>query len=142
MQICVHTYRFNLIKADFQVDWMTTQLNSFQNMLILSRGGEHVLLTLQNWFGLPNRSHRWWLVMDQVCTYPKADLTQTRAGLKSDPNLTLTGLKSDPNPTYFYFYIYIFLLWVVGTRKSEFEYPIQHYRDDVFNIQPFSIDKK
>ena len=49
---------FNLIKADFQVDWMTTQLNSFQNMLILSRGGEHVLLTLQNWFGLPNRSHQ------------------------------------------------------------------------------------
>ena len=44
MQICVHTYRFNLIKADFQVDWMTTQLNSFQNMLIRSRGGEHVLL--------------------------------------------------------------------------------------------------
>ena len=44
-KIChANMYRFNLIKADFQVDWMTTQLNSFQNMLIRSRGGEHVLL--------------------------------------------------------------------------------------------------
>ena len=68
----------------------------------------------------------------------RPDQNPTRAGLKSDPNPTLTGLKSDPNPTYFY----ILVLWVVGTRKSEFEYPIQHYRDDVFNIQPFSIDKK
>ena len=73
---------------------------------------------------------------DIISVYKTAVVTLTR--LKPGPNPTRTRLKSDPNPTYFY----IFLLWLVGTRKSEFEYPIQHYRDDVFNIQPFSIDKK
>ena len=37
--------KFNLIKSDFQVDWVTTQVNSFQNMLICSSSNVGSLLT-------------------------------------------------------------------------------------------------